>query len=498
MSSPVSAYNPLSASADQPLDVLIIGGGIVGSGIARDAAMRGLRTGLVEQYDFASGTSSRSSRLLHGGLRYLEQGRVGLVHEASVEKKTLAKIAPHLAEPLGFMFPAYRGEGRPLWQLRIGVRLYDLLCGGRNFQPSSGFSFQETKALLPDLKTEKLTGCVRYFDALTNDARLVIDTLRSATQHGAIVRNYTRFRDARRDGDTWLCEFDDLTTQQPFQIRARTVVNATGPWAQQVPHSAVKLRLSKGIHIVVDRRRLDVPSAVVITEGKRILFVLPWGDRVIIGTTDTDYEGAPEDVAVDAQDVSYVLRTVNEFFPRVALAEKDVVSSWAGVRPLIANPDGSPSDISRAHQIRCPEPAWWDVAGGKLTTYRLMAEQTVDQIARHLGRSKQPSHTAVEPLLAATETQFSGILPPQFSKAAVEHFLKNEWARSLEDVLIRRSGWHYFYRDRAVKAEQVATWMAEFAGWSAEKQRDQLAAYRITLLAPAQANQTAANRDRAR
>ncbi len=483
-STPSQRGDRASRLEDQPLDVLVIGGGIVGAGIVRDAAMRGLRTGLAEQSDFAAGTSSRSSRLLHGGLRYLEQGRVGLVHEASVEKKTLAKIAPHLAEPLGFLFPAYRGEGRPLWQLRIGVRIYDLLCGGRNFQPSSGFSQTETTALLPDLKTQNLAGSVRYFDALTNDARLVLDTLRSAARHGAVLRNYARFRDAQREGDIWRCELEDRITHQSFVVRARTLVNATGPWAQQVPHSAVKLRLSKGIHLVIDRRRLDVPSAVVITEGSRLLFVLPWGERVIIGTTDTDYTGAPENVAVDASDLAYVLRTVNDFFPRVALSEQDVVSSWAGVRPLIANPDGSPSDISRAHQIHCPEPGWWDVAGGKLTTYRLMAEQTVDQIARKLGRTGLTCRTATEPLLPTTETEFSGILPAPFSQAAVAHFVRNEWAHSLEDVLVRRSGWHYFYRDRAARAEQVADWMAELAGWSADRRHAEISAYRTTLDLP--------------
>ena len=250
--------NPISRLADQPLDVLVIGGGIVGSGVARDAAMRGLRVGLVDQHDFAAGTSSRSSRLLHGGLRYLEQGRVGLVHEASVEKKTIHRIAPHLGEPLGFVFPAYRGEGRPLWQLRIGVKLYDLLCGGRNFQPSRGFSREETRQMLPDLREEKLAGAVRYFDALTNDARLVIDTLRSAERYGATVVNYTRFKDARREGSLWICELEDRSRPAAFlsapgarpksgaitTIRARTIVNATGPWADKLPHSAVKLRLS--------------------------------------------------------------------------------------------------------------------------------------------------------------------------------------------------------------------------------------------------------------
>ena len=472
---------------ESPLDLLVIGGGIVGSGVARDAALRGLRTGLVDQHDFAAGTSSRSSRLLHGGLRYLEQGRVGLVHEASVEKKTIHRIAPHLAEPLGFVFPSYRGEGRPMWQLRIGVKLYDLLCGGRNFEPSRGFNRDETLRMLPALDPDGLAGAVRYFDALTNDARLVIDTLRSAETAGATLLNYTRFHDARRDGAVWACQIEDRLTGRAHHVRAKTIVNATGPWADKVPHSAVKLRLSKGIHIVIERARLPVPSAVVITEGKRILFVLPWGERVIIGTTDTDYRGAPEDVATEPRDVAYVLRTVNEFFPGVALREADIISTWAGIRPLIANPDGSPSDISRAHQIRCPEPGWWDIAGGKLTTYRLMAEQAVDQIVKHLGVTAQPCRTADQPLLNAQQmSPFSGIRPAPCTREAVEHYVRREWALRLEDVLLRRSGWHYYNRPSAATLEQIAGWMAELAGWSPEQRRAEVAALQArTLVAPA-------------
>lgn len=482
---PTANPNPHSQRAaafarltDAPLDLLIVGGGIVGSGVARDAAMRGLRVGLVDQQDFAAGTSSRSSRLLHGGLRYLEQGRVGLVHEASVEKKAIHKIAPHLAEPLGFIFPAYRGEGRPMWQLRIGVKIYDLLCGGRNFEPSRGFTRAETQQMLPALDAENLRGSVRYFDALTNDARLVIDTLRSAEAHGAVLLNYTRFHDARKNGDGWSCQLEDRTNGRSCQVRARAIVNATGPWADKVPHSAVKLRLSKGIHIVIDRSRLPIPSAVVITEGKRILFVLPWGERVIIGTTDTDYRGAPEDVSVDQDDIAYVLRTVNEFFPRVALAESDLVSSWAGVRPLIANPDGSPSDISRAHQIRCPEPGWWDIAGGKLTTYRLMSEQAVDQIVKYVGAKAAPCRTALEPLLQpAQTTPYSAIVPPPCTREAVAHYVRHEWARRLEDVLLRRSGWHYYQRASNASLEQVADWMAEAAGWSPTERQAEIDAF---------------------
>jgi glycerol-3-phosphate dehydrogenase len=458
--------------------VLVVGGGIVGSGIARDAAMRGLRTALVEQHDFAFGTSSRSSRLLHGGLRYLEQGHIRLVREASVEKKVIARIAPHLARPLGFIFPTYRGEGRPLWQLRIGVQLYDLLCGGNNFERSRGFSVSETTALLPQLKTEKLAGSVRYFDALTNDARLVLDTLRSAERHGATLANYVRFGEAARVGESWECRVTDQLTQQSHPLRARVIVNATGPWAEGLAHSAVKLRLSKGIHLVVDRARLEVPDAVVITEGKRILFILPWGERVILGTTDTDFQGAPESVAVEPADIAYVLQTVNEFFPRVALSPADIVSTWAGLRPLIANPDGSPSDISREHQILSPQPGWWDVSGGKLTTYRLMAQQTVDRIATGLPGPWSTCSTAVEPLLPADAPRFSDIQPAEFSAEAVAHFIEHEWAVSLADVMIRRSGWHYYFRDAAAKAEQVAAWMAAAAGWDRERTRTELADYR--------------------
>ena len=462
-----------------PLDLLVVGGGIVGSGVARDAALRGLKVGLVDQADFASGTSSRSSRLLHGGLRYLEQGRVRLVREASIEKKTIHRIAPHLAEPLGFVFPSYRGEGRPVWQLRIGVKLYDLLCGGGNFEPSRGFTRTETQQMLPALRTDRLAGSVRYYDALTNDARLVLDTLRSAARHGATLVNYARLLHSRRNDDHWTCDVEDATNGNRHSVHARTIVNATGPWADQVEHSAVKLRLSKGIHIVIERHRLPVPSAVVITEGKRILFVLPWGERVIIGTTDTDYRGKPEDVRVDPTDVAYVLRTVNEFFPSVALRDTDIVSSWAGLRPLIANPDGSPSDISREHQIRTPEPGWWDIAGGKLTTYRLMAEQAVDQIVRHLGIAAQPCPTATEPLLATGEVNaFSGLLPAPFTREAVEHYVSHEWAFKLEDVLLRRSGWHYYERSSPAAIEQVADWMADAAGWSPAQRRAEVEAFR--------------------
>lgn len=456
----------------EPLDVLVIGGGIVGSSVARDAAMRGLRTGLIEQRDFAFGTSSRSSRLLHGGIRYLAQGRVGLVHEASVEKTILHHIAPHLAAPLPFVFPTYRQNPKwKLWQLMIGVKLYDLLCGGRNLGRSSWLDVAETQRRVPGLSCDGLKGSVRYFDGFTNDVRLVLDTLCSASRHGAVLLNEARFVNAKHDG-LWNCEVE---AEQRFIIRARTVVNATGPWAHGLPHSAVKLRLTKGIHVVVDRERLPVEDTVVMTEGLRILFAIPWGGRTIIGTTDTDYDGPLDRVQADATDIAYVLRITNAHFPAARLDTPDVIRTWAGLRPLIADPKGRPSDISRSHEIKSPAPGWWDVAGGKLTTCRLMAEQTVDKLVRASEIKAQPCSTADEPLLG--EPQFSGIVPPEFSEAAVRHFCENEWALHLDDVMIRRTSWHYYHRDAPTLAREAADWMAVMLGWSAAQKESELNRY---------------------
>jgi len=487
MSAGATRESTVVALTESPLDVLIIGGGIVGSGVARDSAMRGLRTGLIEQHDFAFGTSSRSSRLLHGGMRYLAQGRLGLVREASVEKKIIHHIAPHLAEPLPFIFPTYRGDRNwVLWQLKIGVKIYDLLCGGRNLGQSTWLSRGDVQTRVPELRTMDLKGAVRYYDGFTNDARLVLDTLRSAAKHGAVLLNYCRFQNAAR-GEVWQCEVTDVVTSKVFKVQARTVVNATGPWADGLPHSAVKLRVTKGVHLLVDHKRVPVTETVVMTEGKRILFAIPWGERTILGTTDNDYAGSLDEVVADRADINYILQIANGFFPRAALGPADVISTWAGLRPLLADRHGNPSDISRSHEIRMPEPGWWDVAGGKLTTYRLMAEQTVDQLVRWLAKSSVIRHfascrTAETPLLSPdAASEVSGILPPEFSRRVVEHYCINEWAVHLDDVMERRTGWHRYHRDAAAKAEQVAQWMSELLGWTNEQRVAELARYLAML-----------------
>ncbi|HVV01075.1 MAG TPA: FAD-dependent oxidoreductase, partial [Verrucomicrobiae bacterium] len=282
----------------------------------------------------------------------------------------------------------------------------------------------------------------------------------------------------------WECQVDDSLGERPLRLRARQIVNATGPWADKLPHSQVRLRATKGVHIVLHRERIPVPDTVVMTEGKRILFAIPWGERVILGTTDTDYTGPVAAVKTEPEDIAYLLKVANQFFPSARLGTKDVISAWAGLRPLIADPNGKPSDISRSHQIRNPEPGWWDVAGGKLTTYRLMAEQTVDKVivslkaAGALEREPRACATAREPLLPQSETDgVSGILPPEVTRRAVEHYCTAEWAIHLDDIMVRRAGWHYYSPDAASIAEKAAEWMGEFLGWPAETRAAELRRY---------------------
>ena len=362
--------------------------------------------------------------------------------------------------------------------MRIGVKLYDLLCSGKNLGKSSGMSRAETLRAIPQLNPRGLTGAVRYFDGFTNDARLVLDTFRSAAGHGATLLNYSRFQDASRQENGWRCNATDQITGSSHEIRARIVVNASGPWAARLPHSHVKLRLTKGIHLVMKRNRVPASDAVVLTEGKRILFVIPWGDRLILGTTDTDYSGSLDEVRPDVADTTYLLEVANQFFPKTALTMKDVISSWAGVRPLLANGRGGASDISRSHEIKNSEPDWWDVAGGKLTTYRLMAEETVTRFMRASGMPAVSCRTATEPLLEKPDG-FSGLLPPEFQREVVVHYCNNEWALHLDDLMIRRTSWHYYHADTMVKARQVADWMAESLGWSAAEREAEVERYRV-------------------
>ena len=458
--------NSLAKLETETLDVLVIGGGIVGAGCARDAAMRGLCVGLIEQGDFAFGTSSRSSHLLHGGLRYLAQGYLRLVHEASMEKRVIHRIAPHLADPLPFLFPTRPGWEWAKWKMSIGVKLYDLLCGRRNLGRSSTLSRRAIFEKLPGMTQEKITGAVRYFDGLTNDARLVLDTLRSGQKAGAVLTNYVRYKTARREGDVWVAEVEDMESGQTFTIRTRQIINATGPWSDKLPGSHTELRLTKGVHLVVDRDQFPIPEAIVMTEGSRILFGIPWGKRVILGTTDTDYDGPIETPDCNDEDIAYILDVVSILFPNAGITKESLVSTWSGLRPLVADRNGNPSDISRRHEIKMGDPGWWDITGGKLTTYRLMSEQAVDRVVKFNHHDVKPCRTAVEPLLDPSEVEgVSAVVPVEVSEKAVRHYCQNEWVRHLDDLMIRRTYWHYYYRNREEIAKKVVPIMAEVLGW---------------------------------
>jgi len=391
-----------AALGREVFDLLVVGGGITGAGVARDAALRGLRVALVEKLDYASGTSSRSSRLVHGGVRYLEHGEIGLVFESSRERRTLQRIAPHLVRPLAFTWPVYRGARVPRWKLGAGLTLYDVLSLFRNRRherlDSDGVHRRE-----PALRTEALTGGALYWDAATDDVRLTLATVLSAQHAGAVTLNHAEVTGLLRDGTRVTgavvrSTLDGLSVN----VRTRVVVNATGPWSDEIERLADAsagpgVRGSKGVHVSVPRVRIGNVAAVTLTapQDGRVMFVLPAGAHAIIGTTDTYDATPPDDVHASSADVRYLLDAANHYFPEANLRESDVVATWAGIRPLAApGATGAPSSASREHSIVESAPGLVRVTGGKLTTYRAMAAQIVDVVERALGNMPSPCRTA--------------------------------------------------------------------------------------------------------
>ncbi|HPH29113.1 MAG TPA: glycerol-3-phosphate dehydrogenase/oxidase [Pseudomonadota bacterium] len=405
-------------------DLLVIGGGITGAGIARDAALRGLKVALVEKNDFAAGTSSKSSKLIHGGLRYLQQAELSLVFEAVSERTRLLKLAPHLVRPQRFLVPAYRGKFPGRMALNAGLLMYDALS---RFSAPGRHRTYRKKALLakePGLRDERLTGGVTYYDSITDDARLTIENILDAKRHGAQILSYARvtgFIEGKTEGNESL--ISGVTVQgvidpeQSAQVRAKVTINATGPWSDLVlrllqrDQPAPLLRPTKGAHVVLDAARLPVTHAVVMTtpQDERVMFAIPWTDpdqpaasRTILGTTDTDYHGDPDRVAADAADVEYLLTAANFYFPTAKLQPADVLATWAGLRPLVM-PDAeglSASSVSREHRI-LSRPGLITIVGGKLTTYRRMAEQLLDAAYQQLGVPVPECPTSDRPLPGA-------------------------------------------------------------------------------------------------
>ena len=372
-----------------PWDLLVVGAGITGAGIARDAAMRGLRVLVVDGRDLAFGTSSRSSRLIHGGVRYLEQGQIGLVYEALRERRRLYKIAGHLVSPTQFVFPAYRGDRLPLWKLRVGLTLYDALSLYRSLEPL--------------LAAEGLRGAVTYEDAVTDDARLTLTTLQSARRHGAEVLTYAPVERLRREGAEHVAELADGS-----QVRARAVLVAAGPWtSERLLGIAGRqlLSLSRGIHVVLRAADLPLRQPVVVQAARerRILFVVPWGARTYLGTTDTAYEGDPGASGVTTADAEELFKLIGRILPSQGLRHDRIVSAWSGVRPLVRAASAGDSDstveLSRSHRLIETETGVLALVGGKLTTYRAMAEEAVDRVEAQLGLDLPRCSTHRRPLV---------------------------------------------------------------------------------------------------
>jgi glycerol-3-phosphate dehydrogenase len=407
-SSAQSRNERIARLGKETFDLLIIGGGITGAGIARDAAQRGLSVALIEKGDFASGTSSRSSKLVHGGLRYLKGRHVRLVRESLRERGVLMKIAPHLVEAAPFYLPVYAGGRDGRLKLRLGLTAYDLLAGfGGDIGRHSVLSKEKMLEVEPLLRTEGLQGGFRYFDCVVNDARLTSTTIRSAVEDGALGLNYVEATGVKRDGERVSgVTFRDTVTGKQGEVSAGVVVNATGPWSDRVREMAGAPRMlspTKGVHLVLSRSRLGLSTIVVIPEGDRILFAVPCGDSVYVGTTDTFFDDDPGKATVDASDATYVLEAVNSLFPSVRAVASDVVAGWAGVRPLVAM-EGSPlpSDVSRDFEIDVRPEGFYSIAGGKLTTSRAMAESLVNKViaqeGQRLGWNPKPCRTAETPL----------------------------------------------------------------------------------------------------
>jgi glycerol-3-phosphate dehydrogenase len=507
----------LARMREETFDVVVIGGGATGTGCALDAASRGLSVALLEARDFASGTSSRSSKLIHGGLRYLEQMEFGLVREALRERGLLLNtLAPHLVRPVPFLLPL---EQRVFQRAYVGagMLLYDELGGHKGLHRHRHLTKRKALRIAPALKPDALIGAIQYWDAQVDDARHTLTVARTAAAYGAAVASSTRVIGFLREGErvTGVRVEDDLADEE-FEINARQVINATGVWTDDLQHlvgerGKFKVRASKGIHLVVPRDRVQIDSGLILRTEKSVLFVIPWGRHWIIGTTDTDWELDKAHPAASRSDIDYVLEHANKVLSQ-PLRHEDVEGVYAGLRPLLTGESEGTSQLSREHAVGVPVPGLVAVAGGKYTTYRVMARDAVDAAARGLDAVVPPSATHVTPLVGAEGYQVLWNGRRRLAEesglhlARIEHLLQrygsrigelldeiarrpelgkpldgtedylcveawyaaaHEGAHHLDDVLARRTRISIETFDRGLTAaEPAARLMGEVLGWS--------------------------------
>ncbi|HYD47915.1 MAG TPA: glycerol-3-phosphate dehydrogenase [Terriglobales bacterium] len=427
--------NYLAQLAQEELDILVIGGGITGAGIVRDAALRGFKVALVERRDFAIGTSSRSSKLIHGGLRYLQQGDVGLVMEAANERRVLRQLAPHLARPIKMIVPVHSRTGYAT--IRAGLWTFDRMARVEKDERKEMLDGPETLKLEPLLKPQGIYGSGVYYECLTDDARLVIANIKSAAALGAITVNYANVTSFLSDaGRLTAAVVKDTVSGAAFPVRAKLFINAAGPWVDAVrllqgEGETPKLHLAKGIHLIVRHDRLPLTHTVVMTTSdKRSIFAIPRGEVVYLGTTDTDYKGPFDDPMVEEEEARYLIETANRYFAVDPLTFADIVGAWAGLRPLLHEEGKKTSEISRKDEIMVGSMGLISIAGGKLTTYRKMAERIVGMAALQLAEQGvtmplQPKGKSEAATLVGGDTgddveQFAADLKERWPRVAAE------------------------------------------------------------------------------
>lgn len=430
---------PLSRLVSTPYDVIVIGGGINGAGIARDATLRGFRVALFEQDDFASGTSSRSTKLIHGGIRYLEQGHLPLVFEASLERQILLRVAPHLVRPLPFLFPVYKGARWGNFLLDIGMWLYDLLSLFRNIRPHRMLGRDETLRLEPDLLPEGLTGAALFFDGQMDDARLCLANILEARDEGATVRNYTTVNALVKDtaGRVAGIRVRDMITGEEETVKGSVVVNAAGPWVDEIgrmesPDARPKLRKTRGSHLILPSLSRDHALVIRSAKDDRVLFVIPWEGMSLVGTTDIDFDGDPGDVHCPPGDFEYLISEARRFFPKRNITPDQVIATFAGVRPLVQSDQASASEVSREEKIDESPSGLISITGGKFTTYRKVAETVVNRISKRLqGVLADSCSTRIRPLRGGNTGDLERYLDDQIPDLDRRHALDASQVRHL-------------------------------------------------------------------
>ncbi|MCV6973549.1 glycerol-3-phosphate dehydrogenase/oxidase [Mycobacterium bourgelatii] len=516
----------------EQFDVVVIGGGVVGAGSALDAATRGLKVALVEARDFASGTSSRSSKMFHGGLRYLEQLEFGLVREALYERElSLTTLAPHLVKPLPFLFPLTKR----LWErpyIAAGIFLYDSLGGAKSVPAQKHCTRAGALRLSPGLKRSSLIGGIRYYDTVVDDARHTMTVARTAAHYGAVVRSSSQVVALLREGDRVTgVRVRDSEDGAITEVRGHVVINATGVWTDEIQalskqRGRFKVRASKGVHVVVPRDRIVSDVAIILRTEKSVMFVIPWGSHWIIGTTDTDWNLDLAHPAATKADIDYILSTVNTVLA-VPLTHADIDGVYAGLRPLLAGESEETSKLSREHAVAVPAPGLVAIAGGKYTTYRVMAADAVDAAAEFIPTRVAPSITKKVPLLGAdgyfaliNQTEkvgaTRGLHPyrvrhlldrygslidevlalavkdssllgpikeaPGYLKVEALYAVVAEGALHLEDILARRMRISIEYSHRGVDcAQEVAEIVAPVLGWSPADVEREVANYKARV-----------------